>query len=301
MDTGQLEAFDRIVREGTFSRAAQTLELSQPTVSARIQALEEEVGGALFTRGGRSVALTALGESFLPYARRALAVLAEGSEAARLAQQGQRGRVTVGTIESLTGGFLAAAVEHFFQTHPEVELFIRSGHTHQLVQMLEDGVVKLGLIAWPVFSADLLPLLRFREPLVLVAPARHPLARRASVTLAEAAQGGGPLLHVRWGPSASGLMTRLAQLPGTPIEVPIDTARQMVLHGIGAAFLTQTLIVDALAAGQVVRVPVSDLPPLFRESALVRPRRITLPAATSDFVRVLREEAARLGILQQEP
>ena len=84
LDADQLATFDRIVREGGFGRAAVALGLGQPAVSARIRALEAAVGGTLFTRG-RQVALTALGESFLPYARRALEVLGEGVEVARRA------------------------------------------------------------------------------------------------------------------------------------------------------------------------------------------------------------------------
>src|SRR5690242_12243270 len=87
MDIDQLSAFDRVVREGGFSRAAIALGIGQPAVSSRIRALEEAVGGALFVRG-RRIALTPLGESFLPYARRALEVLGEGVEAARLAGRG---------------------------------------------------------------------------------------------------------------------------------------------------------------------------------------------------------------------
>ncbi len=56
MDLEQLQAFERIVREGSFSRAARSLDIAQPTISARIQALEVEVGGALFLRGGRKIA-----------------------------------------------------------------------------------------------------------------------------------------------------------------------------------------------------------------------------------------------------
>ncbi|MCB9158140.1 MAG: LysR family transcriptional regulator, partial [Caldilineaceae bacterium] len=69
MDLQQLTAFDRIVRQGSFSRAARELHIAQPTISARIQALEQEVGGPLLARSNQGVKLTALGVSFLPYAR----------------------------------------------------------------------------------------------------------------------------------------------------------------------------------------------------------------------------------------
>jgi hypothetical protein len=87
MDTQQLLAFQRVVREGSFSRAALTLDIGQPALSARIQALEAKLGGALFSRG-RRVALTPLGTAFLPYARRALETLEEGARVARSAQSG---------------------------------------------------------------------------------------------------------------------------------------------------------------------------------------------------------------------
>ena len=103
MDHNQLTTFDRIVREGSFSRAARELHIAQPTISARIHALEEEVGGALLTRTNHGVQLTALGVSFLPYARQALAAMLEGIEAARQARSGLRGRITIGSLGSLTG------------------------------------------------------------------------------------------------------------------------------------------------------------------------------------------------------
>src|SRR3954454_24469596 len=101
VDTEQLRTFERIVREGSFSRAAWSLDLAQPTVSARVHALEQIVGGALVARSGRGVVRTDVGASSLPFARRALEVLDAGVESARQAQVGQRGRVSIGVLESL--------------------------------------------------------------------------------------------------------------------------------------------------------------------------------------------------------
>jgi DNA-binding transcriptional LysR family regulator len=291
MDTGQLLAFEHIVRLGSFSRAAQQLDISQPTISARIRKLEKEVGGALLFRRGRSVTLTERGESFLPYVQRALTVLEEGKQAARLAETGQRGRITIGTIESLTGGFLAKAVTRFYRHHPEVEIFIRTEHTMKIVPMLEDNIIKMGLITWPFMGADLVPILSFREPLILVVAPHHKLASRDRVTLKEASQLASPMLQVRWGPLARPLLPQLRELTHEKVEVPIDTARQLVLNGIGAAFLTHTLIADELKNKRLIEVPISDFPQLYRKSALVRLRRSQLSTAEEEFVAVLRQEA----------
>ena len=129
MDQNQLVTFERIVREGSFSRAARALGVSQAAISGRIQALEAELGGPLFVRGGRRAALTALGEAFLPYARRALDVLAAG-----------------GAVDSSADGFLAPMIARYRREHPHVALSIRTGHTPRIVQELLDGVVRLGLV-----------------------------------------------------------------------------------------------------------------------------------------------------------
>src|SRR5262245_41524867 len=149
MDLDQLTAFERIARERSFSQAAWELGIAQPTISARVQALEREVGGALFFRIGRRVALTDMGTMFLPYARRALEVLREGADAARSAQAGLGGRVTIGVLESLSGSFLGPALAHYQANAPRVELVVRAGRHEVLVGLVRDGVIGLALIAWP--------------------------------------------------------------------------------------------------------------------------------------------------------
>jgi DNA-binding transcriptional LysR family regulator len=303
MDIGQLHAFERIVREGSFSRAARALTISQPAISARVAALEREIGGPLFRRGGRTLELTTRGEAFLPFARRALDVLGAGVEAAQLAEAGQRGRLTLGLLESLTGGVFASAVARFARTHAQVEIFMRTGHSDQIVTMLDDGLARLGVIIWPFYGAELTPLLRFREPLTLIARAGHPLVEQATqsatagatVTLADVARLADPFWLVRWNPAVSTLAARLGAMGCRVAEVPAPTARTLLLRGMGAALLTDAVVADELADGRLVRGTIRDAVPLDRESALVRlARGGPLPVTAQAFVRIVREEAGAL-------
>jgi DNA-binding transcriptional LysR family regulator len=298
MELDQLAAFEKVAREGSFSRAALALGVGQPAVSARIQALEEDVGGALFNRG-RRIALTALGESFLPYVRRALEVLREGAESARMAQVGKRGRVRLGALGSLAGGLVGPALARFATTHPEVDCTLKSADHEFLVELLLDGIIELALIAWPCAesaAAELTPLFVFQEPVVLAAHPRHPLAARRSVTQDDVARLARPLLQLRWWPSHHPLITRLVQQSGTAMEVPMETARHLVLHGTGAGFFARTYIADDLAASALAEIAVRGLAPIVRGSALVRRSRSTpLSPAAAALIQALRAQADRLA------
>jgi DNA-binding transcriptional LysR family regulator len=293
MDLDQLQAFVRIVREGSFSRAARALAIAQPTISARMQTLEAEVGGPLVQRGGRTITLTERGASFLPYAQHAISVLAEGIETARLTQWGERGRVTIGAITPLAGSFLAATIARFHRTHPAINLLLKSYPSEQIVALLADGIVRLGLISWPYFAPDLQVLLRLREPLKVMVARTHSLAQRPSVTLAELRQVGEPIFEVNLHGSVDPALTQLIAQAQSLLEVPLDTARNLLLRGMGAALLTPLLVAEELAAGSIVALSISDVASSFRETALVcRSQGSSLSAATHAFIAALQAEAA---------
>jgi DNA-binding transcriptional LysR family regulator len=298
MDRNQLLAFDRIVRDGSFSRAAQSLGLSQAAISGRIQALEAEIGAPLFVRGGRRVLLSGAGETFLPYARRALAILAEGTEAAQHEHTGQHGRVTVGAIDSVADGLLVPVVARYRVTHPHIVLSIRTGHTPQLIQELADGTLRLGFVTWSYVrgNVELDLLARLREPLVAVAAPRHPLAAREALTIHELIQGANPYHDTAWGTPEDARIAGTAQRSWTDHELPHGLMRQLIVQQIGAGFLPVSVVADDLAAGRLVMLPLADGAGLAREVALVcHAAAGALPPAAQEFVALARAEAGRLG------
>lgn len=300
MDTDQLLAFQRVVREGSFSRAARTLNIGQPAVSARIQALEAQLGGALLTRG-RRLGLTALGASFLPFVERALETLDEGLKSARSSQSRQRGRVTLAALGSLAGGLLGPALVQFVATHPEVECSMRSGDHEFVLQLLADGVVELGIIAWPCRDAaarDLTSLLVLREHVLLAAHPRHPAARRGGISVAELIELGRHFLRLRWWPSHHPELERIAAAGDSPLEIPMQAARHLALQGAAIGFFPQLLIGEDIQRGALVQVAVHDLPPLERQSALVRRSKGgPLSADARAFIDTVRQQATALGLL----
>jgi DNA-binding transcriptional LysR family regulator len=298
MDTGQLEAFDRIVREGSFSRAAVAIGIGQPAVSSRIHTLEEALGGALFTRG-RVVALTPLGEAFLPYARRVLEVVREGVESAQLVQVGKRGRIRLGILGSLASGLAGPALVRFIEQHPDVDHTVRATDHESLLRLLGDGIVDLSFVVWPVappIAATLAPLFVFRESVVLVAHPTHVLARRRAVSPDDVAMLSRPLVRLRWWPEHDARVTELADRSGTATDLPMEVAHHLVLAGIGAGFFARTYVRTELAAGVLVEIPVRGMASIHRDVALVRRRGTPLPPAAAALVQVLRDQAARIGL-----
>jgi LysR family transcriptional regulator, low CO2-responsive transcriptional regulator len=300
MDTDQLIAFQRVVREGTFSRAALTLDIGQPALSARIQALEGQLGGALFTRG-RRVALTPLGTSFLPFVRRALETLEEGQRVAQAAQRGERGRVTVASLGSIAGGLLGPALAEFVRVHPQVECHARSGDHEFVLQQLWDGAVELGILVWPSGNAsahELEVLSVFDEPVVLAASPRHPLAQKRSIAQADLIELGRPLLKLRWWLTHEPRLLRLADSAGTSVEIAMEPARHLVRRGAATGFFPRTYIAEDLEREDLVALQVADLQPFQRKLALVvRARPEPLSPAAQDLVSAIRDQAAKLGLV----
>jgi len=291
MQLDQLIAFDRIAREGSFSRAAVGLGLGQPAVSARILALEDAVGGTLFVRR-RTLRLTALGESLLPYVRRALEVLREGVEASRLAQVGERGSVRIGALGSLAGGLIGPAVAEFVRTHPKVDCTVRSGDHEFVLRLLLDGVVDATLVVWRCTSGvGLTALFVCRGRVGLTGHPGHALAWRGRVGREAVARLARPLLRLRWWQAHHPQIERLAEQSETSLEVAMETGRRLVASGVGAGFFTRTYIADELARGTLVEIGVRGLR-LFRDSALVRRSHSgAISPALAAFIQVLRRAA----------
>lgn len=298
----QLEAFERVAREGSFSRAALALGIGQPAVSSRIQALERALGGPLFRRG-RQIAITALGEGFLPYARRSLEVLAEGVTVGRLTQQGRRGRISIGVLNSLAGALVGPALARFLRACPEVGCLVRAGYHESILGLLLDGIVELALISWPcapALESELRALFVLDEPVVLVVPPGHALTKLRRVNRRDLVRLGRPFYQLRWWQNHHPAILALGEESGLPLDLAMETARHLICGGSGVGFFPRAVISEDLARGALVEVKVRDLPPLSRRSALVRRvRRSSGSPATDQLIALLRAEAQARGFLRR--
>ncbi|MDB5526282.1 MAG: Transcriptional regulator, LysR family [Rhizobium sp.] len=201
MEIRQVELFVVAAEERHFTRAAQRANIVQSGLSTAIRNLEDELGAALFVRSTRRVDLSEAGRAFLPEARQILASVANARQAIAEIQGGLRGRLAIGTIQSL-GPFLdlPMLLQGFRTRYPDVEIVVREGHLEGLGQALRQG--ELDLAFMPIAGVSRIGLsveLLFSSPLVVALPPEHELAGDRTVTLGSIAHEAFVDFSPRWG------------------------------------------------------------------------------------------------------
>ncbi|RYI25708.1 MAG: LysR family transcriptional regulator, partial [Acetobacteraceae bacterium] len=167
MELVDLETFAAIARHGGVTRAAAAMNTVQSNVTARLKALELELGARLFERHSRGVVLTAAGQRLLPYAGRVQALVAEAHRAT--ADDGTpRGPFRLGAMETTAAIRLPPLLVTYARACPEVELVVSTGPTAALVEEVLAHRLDAALVAGPVAHIELEEVAAFEEELVLV-------------------------------------------------------------------------------------------------------------------------------------
>lgn len=283
-----VESFLEVARQGNMRRAAETLYISQPTLTARIQALEAELGATLFGRSRSGMTLTAAGRAFVPYAERALESLRGGTALVRDVERGVAGELAIGAAAAVSAYVLPELLARFTAEHPQVRLLVRTGHSEEIVDAVVRGDVALGLVRELRDSrVSSRPL--YEDELVLVARPHHPFAERGRIDVRRL--GEARLILFDRTSSYYGLTNALLRQAGVNpqgiMELDnIEAAKRMVERGLGVALLPGTAVADALAAGLLVKVELMGAGPIRRR--IVAVERV-LTAEPSAALRAFRE------------
>src|SRR2546428_1063850 len=263
MEIGQIEAFVEAQRRGSITRAAEALELTQPTLTARIRSLEAELGVALLTRGRRGVALTPAGRRFLPRALAAVDALGRGAAEARSAREVRGGTLALGLAPDLALYLFPSALARFARRYPDVEVRVVSGRSRAVADALRADEIELAVVSQLVALPDLAARALFEERVLPVAAAAHPLAKPGRVKLEELANSGLVLrdpaaflraLTVAYFAAGGTAPRILMELDNT------EACKRVVLSGLGAAFLPEMAIRDELRRGELVGLDVPGHP-----------------------------------------
>lgn len=177
--------FTAVAEELHFGRAARKLHIAQPPLSQQIKALEEELGVRLLTRNTHQVRLTEAGRAFLKESKRVLADVERSVRAARQAEEGTAGRISIGFVSTVDGGIVSRVKSILAQEYPDLDSRFLPLDPVAQVAALRAGEIRAGVLAAPLEEDDLLVRSVFRAPLVVALPANHRLAGHGVLRLAE--------------------------------------------------------------------------------------------------------------------
>src|SRR5207302_3723079 len=183
MEFRRLSSFLAVVEEGSFTRGARRLGITQPSLSQQIRTLEAELGGPLLERLPRGIRLTSAGRALLPEAQAAVRAAERAGNAARMALGLEAGELEVATLLSMAVGILPHAIARWIDRYPGIAIRMRE-YTHRslLEEDVRSGVGDIALGPVPESWAGPLERLGFEE-LVVVLPASDPLAGEERVPL----------------------------------------------------------------------------------------------------------------------
>ncbi len=182
MTVKQLRAFLTVAQTLSFAQACERLYLSQSALSLTIKALEDGLGGRLFSRTTRAVSLTPEGEALLPLARRLLADWDNAEDELRQRFTLQQGRVALASMPSFAGNMLPAVLRAFRDRYPSISVTVHDVINEQVMEMVRDRQVEIGIAFEPEPSTPLTFTPLYTDRFVAVVPVDSVLASRAEVS-----------------------------------------------------------------------------------------------------------------------
>jgi len=286
---------DAVARAGSIRKAADRLHVASTALNRKILELEEEAGTPLFERLPRGVRLTAAGELLVAAVRRSIADLRSAGSQIEQLRGLVRGTVRVGCAESVATDFMPNAIASYQENHPGVQFQVLSGVTNQLVAALLRDDVELVMVHDPQPSDALRVLTALPQTLCAMLRPDHPLARRASLRLADCA--GHPLAL---GDSSFGsrrLIDAVCAQSRLALQVALEasavqTLKEFTLRSGAISFQFEIGTRREARRGELVTIPLRDRAFAGTQLVLATRQGRVLPTATTHFLEGLVAELA---------
>ena len=299
IDFRHLETFCRIAGLKSFSKAADDLFLTQPTVSGHILSLERSLSLRLLDRTSREVRLTKAGKVFLEYASKILSFRKDLLNALSEFSEGIRGDLSLGASTIPGEYLLPKLMGDFKREHPHFIISLKIADTKEIVQyVLQDGV-EFGIIGARLNHPSLHYEKYEEDEIIVVAPSGHPLARKKRANLEE-------LLKEPWIIREEGSGTQIAsekalRKKGKSLKQfnvvmemgSTSSVKEGVKARLGLAFISRRATEEEVRQGFLSRIDVEGIDPILRQIYIVSHHGRTLSPIGAEFLRFLRREKER--------
>ena len=262
----QLRSFLAVIRSGSVTAAAEELVVTQPSISAAVQALAREIGAPLFKREGRGVTPTAAGRAFAPYATDIIGLLDRGAAAAVEASGVASSGLRIAAVTTAAESFVPVLLQRYASRNHDVDLTLAVGNRERVLQLLLRREADIAFVGRPpsggregrIKSQPVRP-----NELVLAGSPDEPLTKKSSVTAAELngsrwllrEQGSGTRTANEDYIAANGLTVRTLTLGSN------GAIKQAVRSGLGISFLARDSVAGELESGALSVIPLTNVPP----------------------------------------
>ena len=254
MDLRQLEMFRAVAEQGTFTRAADRLHVSQSAVSRQVQLLEDELGGVLLRRSARGVTLTEAGELLLRMTQRVERDVEEALAEISQTHALKRGRLHLGGGMTVCLYILPRLLKRFRRLYSGVDLQVTTGSSEKILELVRAHEVDLGLLTLPIVAKDLEVVPVMKEEMVVVTAPNHPLARERTVDAKSL--GRFPLILYEAGSNTRKVLDQFFLEEEVSAEVAMETEnveiiKAMVAINLGVTIVPFTPVAKDVRAGRL--------------------------------------------------
>jgi DNA-binding transcriptional LysR family regulator len=181
----RLQVFHTVARLLSFTKAAETLHMTQPAVTFQVRQLEEYFNTRLFDRTHNRISLTEAGERVYDYSDRIFDLYNEMENSVREMTGEIRGALTIGASTTIAEYMLPSLLGDFGARYPEVTIHLRVSNSEGIVSMVENNTIDLGVVEAPVGNKNLVVEVCRQDQLVAIVPPNHDLAEKESVAIDE--------------------------------------------------------------------------------------------------------------------
>lgn len=279
MNLAALRLWMAVAEMGSFSRAADSLFISQPAVSKRVQELEESLGVSLLDRSGRMVRLTEAGQILYRYSQQIFAAERAAESALSQLRDLSQGHLSVGASNTIGTYLLPALLGRFHDQYPGIHLSMEVGNTQQMIDQLRHKPLDIAFVEAPVAAPDLVTTPWKNDRLVVIAPPGHPLTAYQPIPLAMIL--GEPFILREPGSGTREVAEDALRVYGRQFQIALElgsneAVKQAVSAGLGLAIISDVTLQLERAAG---RLTILDAPELTLRRSLTYVRIAGRPAS----------------------
>jgi len=259
MNIENIEAFIYVIHYGSFNKAADSLFLSQPTVTARIQSLERELNCKLFHRTGKQVMITEEGKRFLPYAQQVVQIYEKGKMHINQ-KKSQTNELKIGCTISVSNYVISEIIPKLSVMNDEVHYKMITGSTDELVKKTLNNEIDIAFVR-KISHPSLQSIKLFEDPITLYVYKDHPFISKHSISIQDIAKEN--LIFFECGSLDWLRIHRLFENLESPPNIKIHTdssemAKKLILEKFGIAFLPSICVKKEVKDGLLYPIHIEE-------------------------------------------